>query len=52
MKTLFDEVGIEGIVFLSIALIGILILNVDVIYSIVAAFIFSGIVYFLRKRNS
>jgi|TARA_B100001971_G_C18191136_1_gene538655 hypothetical protein len=51
MKNLFDEIGIEGIVFLVIALIGIVGLEADAGWSIIAGFIGAGIVYFLKRMN-
>jgi|TARA_B100001971_G_scaffold139550_1_gene128902 hypothetical protein len=43
MKDLFDEIGLEGIIFLVIAMVCIFIIKISVEYSLVVAFIGAGL---------
>ena len=50
MKNVFDEIGLEGIVFIAIILICVLVLKISATYSVVIAFI-GAVVTWLIKRG-
>jgi len=50
MEKMFEEFGVEGVIFIALMLICILVFKISVEYSLVISFVVSALVWFGRTK--